>query len=163
MIQPNFINIALAILLTSFFYVGFAALLRWEIKRQYKSILSTAKDIRPKLDDLNNEIKQTEALEDSRVRGVFGRLTITFSTLEFLFFAGITFCRIQLFDHNNSLVVSKDIAFLVAAWLGIKIVGSYQQWSSVVLGRAYYYIFLIGSWVNIGVAIFTGWLLSRLF
>ncbi len=38
---------------------------------------------------------------------------------------------------------------VVGVWLGLKIFGSYQQWTGAVLGRALFYIFLIGSLFNI--------------
>lgn len=41
-------------------------------------------------------------------------------------------------------------------WIALKIFGNYQQWSSVVLGRALFYIFLIGSLFNIILSILLG-------
>jgi hypothetical protein len=34
---------------------------------------------------------------------------------------------------------------LFGAWFAIKIAGNYQYWSDVVLGRARFYVFLLGS------------------
>ena len=38
---------------------------------------------------------------------------------------------------------------IAGGWIALKIFGNFQQWSGVVLGRATFYIFLIGSLVNI--------------
>ena len=50
----------------------------------------------------------------------------------------------------------------VAGWMAIKIIGNYSQWSDYAIGRSTYYVFLIGSILNILIAIIFGLALSLL-
>lgn len=43
----------------------------------------------------------------------------------------------------------KDVVLITGGWIGLKVVGNYENWSDSVIGRSAFYIFLIGSLFNI--------------
>ncbi len=74
------------------------------------------------------------------------------------FFEIIIFGLLSLILLNNDggLIFSQNLLTIIGAWLGIKVIGNYQQWSDPILGRAVFYVFLIGTLVNIFAGIILG-------
>jgi hypothetical protein len=59
--------------------------------------------------------------------------------------------------------IIKTLSLVISGWVALKIFGNFQQWSGAVFGRATFYSFLIGTFLNIGSAILIGWLIVTLF
>jgi len=84
-------------------------------------------------------------------------------SLEFIIFAGLTYLLIKNNYGGSFLEIIKILATFVSGWIALKIFGSYQQWKGTILGRSCFYIFLIGSVLNIALVIFLGWCASLMF
>ena len=82
-----------------------------------------------------------------------GFITKIIGYFESIFFIILTVITFQYSTLNYSFIFS-----VAGVWIGLKIFGSYQQWSGVVLGRATFYIFLIGSILNIMGSIMLGFI-----
>jgi len=83
------------------------------------------------------------------------------SIIEILIFSIIT---IILFIKSIEL----NIIFLILAkyaggWIAIKMIGNYYKWSLFIIGRTSFYIFLIGSILNISLSIALGFYVYTLF
>jgi len=81
---------------------------------------------------------------------------------------------IELFIFSSfsyMLIISKQglehcfvsITTVILGWIALKIFGNYQQWKGPYLGRASYYVFLIGSLLNILLSISLGMLLAFIY
>jgi len=92
-----------------------------------------------------------------------GFLTKIIGYLEIFIFFILTFLLLQ---HNfvlSNLDTIKIIGIVISGWIGLKILGNYQQWSSPVFGRALFYNFFISSLVNITGGIIFGYIFFKFF
>jgi hypothetical protein len=125
-------------------------------------ILETAEDL--KIKNLENE-KYKEALdkefsslgdiEDKKKR--LGFITIIIGVGEVIIFSLLT-----LFLIKNSLDFlggAKYFFSFLGGWLAIKTLGNYQQWAGPIFGRACFYTFFIGTFLNILFSVVLGFLL----
>ena len=90
-------------------------------------------------------------------------LTIIIGYLEIFIFFIFTFILLQ---HNfilSNLDTIKIIGIITSGWIGLKILGNYQQWSNPVFGRALFYNFFISSLVNIAGGIIFGYIFFKFF
>ena len=90
-------------------------------------------------------------------------LTIIIGYLEIFIFFIFTFILLQ---HNfilSNLDTIKIIGIITSGWIGLKILGNYQQWSNPVFGRALFYNFFISSLVNITGGIIFGYIFFKFF
>lgn len=75
-------------------------------------------------------------------------ITFAIGTIETIFFYGITFYLLHILKFSFFETLNY-IFRIYAGWIAIKVIGQYQLWSGELLGRATFYIFLIGSMVNL--------------
>lgn len=95
-----------------------------------------------KNDNFEKEIEGFELIQGKKE--YLGFITKIIGYFEVTFFIVLTVIILKYSPENYIYILS-----VAGAWIGLKIFGSYQQWSGVVLGRATFYIFLIGSIINI--------------
>jgi hypothetical protein len=88
-------------------------------------------------------------------------ITKIISYLELITFALATFLLLNNLNNNSPILI--DLVKFAGAWIAIKTIGSYNQWSGAIFGRAYFYTFFIGSILNIILAISIGYILVFLY
>ncbi|MHB0977844.1 MAG: hypothetical protein ACYC1K_00310 [Minisyncoccota bacterium] len=136
-------------------------------KKLYKKVEATIEEIEK---DNHLDPKEKKCLEDESVpfrlvkkkRKKLWPITTAVSLIELTIFSSLTvllFCQ----DGLDVFQKVKIISITISGWLALKIFGNFQQWSGPVFGRANFYIFLIGSFANIGGAIVLGLLFGNLF
>lgn len=84
-------------------------------------------------------------------------LTKFVSYFESIFVASVAYLSIIHKGLFEGMVMT---LYVIAAWMAIKVFGNYGQWADSVVGRVYYYIFIIGSILNISIAVIVGCALS---
>jgi hypothetical protein len=87
-------------------------------------------------------------------------LNLVIANIEFALIAGSTFVILNKFGDKIDYDFLSRIAFIVLAWMGIKVIGNYGQWKRPIFGRSTFYVFLIGTTANIIVGILAGWILA---
>ena len=110
---------------------------------------------RPKLEE---EIKNFELIKEKKK--YLSLLTSIIGCFELVFF-GCTVASLYFLDGAPETLFGKIQVFIlvISGWFVIKVVGNYQQWSGAVFGRATFYVFLIGSFINILGAVAVGLLI----
>ncbi len=88
--------------------------------------------------------------------------TTIVGALETIVFSGLALLYLKKFGVDPFETVVTMLKF-TAGWIAMKTFGNYQQWSGAVFGRLFFYIFIIGSILNIGLAIVAGYLIAFLF
>lgn len=121
--------------------------------------------IQDSMDDLAKNFENSEMvknfIDNERIpfslvglkRRSLGFITKIVGVIEFLIVFWITVLTVRGdagFPNGITL-----IAATISGWLAIKVIGSYQQWSGPIWGRATFYVFLIGSILNFALAIST--------
>ena len=100
---------------------------------------------------LDKEVNIFYLLEDKK------KEELGFITRIIGWFEAIVFATLAIIIINNSaknvLDIIKFLGIAASGWIALKIFGNYQQWSGAILGRSVFYIFLIGSIINILVAV----------
>ena len=93
--------------------------------------------------------EEIENLDNIKIkRGKLGRITQAIGYFEFIFFAAFVLLAI-LFLRESFVNMFFQLIPIAGGWIALKVFGSYQQWSGAVFGRASFYIFLLGSILNI--------------
>jgi hypothetical protein len=157
------------------FVILFLIICQESIKKIVKSLNEKIKKGIPELESALEKLKNKEIdfkytksefkkekgtfylLEEKKSINDFHFLTKTIGWFEIFFFASTT---IILLKYGKNFIDSFQFLMITAAgWIGLKIFGNYQQWSGKFLGRSVFYIFLIGSIVNILGAIGIGWII----
>jgi hypothetical protein len=82
--------------------------------------------------------------------------------LEIIFFAALTFVLCKYGNLTNIVDGYKIVGVSASAWITLKIFGNYQQWGTPIVGRVLFYIFLIGTIMNISAAVALGYASSLL-
>jgi hypothetical protein len=75
---------------------------------------------------------------------------------ENILFIVLTIVILNFQYENLHLGSIQIIGGFVAGWMTLKIFGNYEQWAGPILGRAQFYIFLIGTVFNILLSILWG-------
>lgn len=88
-------------------------------------------------------------------------ITTIIGAAEILIFAGLTILVIKT-PNLDILEGVNEVGKFSGAWIALKIIGGYRPWTGAVFGRAYFYVFLIGSILNIMFAIIIGWFISTI-
>lgn len=101
---------------------------------------------------LEEETKPFQLLELKKEDLGFITKIIGYLEISIFFYITILLSR----SNTNLLDQTRFIGVAITGWLALKIFGGYQQWSGRVFGRATFYTFLIGSFINIGGAIIIG-------
>jgi hypothetical protein len=109
-------------------------------------------------DKLNQEVKDLRTLEERKRH--LGLLTNLVGALEFGAFHYLTLLKLS--GNSSTLLDGASIITLVFAWVGIKTVGNYQQWAGGNFGRAMFYVFLLGTFINIFLAVLGAYIFSSL-
>jgi len=81
-------------------------------------------------------------------------------SVELLIFGSISFYGVHRPDSVSEYV--RRLLPILAGWIAIKVIGNYSQWSGHILGRATYYIFLLGTLINIGWGLILGAVIAEL-
>ena len=89
-----------------------------------------------------------------------GYITKVVGYFELALFAGLTVLLIKFTGGGSVFMGFREFAILAGGWIALKIFGGYQQWSGAVLGRAYFYNFLVGSIANIMLAAAIGFVFA---
>jgi hypothetical protein len=137
--------------------------LAWLLNRAYKHIETVAEKIAKKFP--NSKVILTE---QGNIRAINLKkaelfyITKIIAHFEFFIFGVATFFLLKPDEQHlqNSIL---SLLTIIAGWMAIKIFGNYGQWSGPILGRATYYLFLLGSFSNIGVGILFGYILTNIF
>ena len=126
-----------------------------------KFTCSLNKKIFSMVDDLKS-ITEAEHLKIEDLKLVRKRLRYITKIISYFETVFIMVVSLLFFKNKGLVEAVMPILTVVAGWMAIKIIGNYSQWSDYTIGRASYYVFLIGSFLNIFIAILCGFLLSFL-
>lgn len=74
-------------------------------------------------------------------------LTCLVSFIEALFYFGLTILFFKEFNFSTENII--HFLQIIGGWLGIKTLGNFGQWADEHLGRASFYLYLIGSLLNL--------------
>ena len=99
---------------------------------------------------VGEEVEDFENIKTKR--GKLGIITKVVGYFEFIFF-GILVLMMTLFFRESFTEAVFQLLPIMGGWIALKVFGNYHQWSGAVFGRASFYIFLLGSVLNIGIAI----------
>lgn len=111
--------------------------------------------------ELQKELDVFELLKLSKDKHTW--LNTLMGNIEFVLFALATVLILTSYNNLFRYDASSRLFIITAGWLGIKIVGNYGQWSGDIYGRATYYMFFLGSILNIGFGIMIGSVLAYIF
>lgn len=133
------------------------------VGRLYKSIKITAIELTEaqenQIASIHKESVDLNTIEEKRKK--LGFITIIVSLIEMAFFMLLTIFFLNHYGFKFFEIVPEFSKFLVG-WIAIKVIGNYGQWSGPILGRATYYTFLIGTFLNIMLATFLAFMLFKL-
>jgi len=146
----NFNLLFLYILISIFWLILSQICARFVTGSLLNKIKSTLKELVKKEElkpnSLDDDLSNLKIIEEKKKSLSF--ITIIIGIIEF-----IIFCLISIFiilkNLNNFLDMPVPFVQVLGGWLAIKTIGNYNQWSSPILGRAYFYTFFIGTMVNI--------------
>lgn len=91
-------------------------------------------------------------------------ITALMSLLEAAIFGAVTFLlfRNSFFRVNSELLDAfKVFGSFLGGWLAIKVLSTHQAWSDAFAGKAYYYISLLGTILNISLGSIAGYIFYR--
>jgi hypothetical protein len=111
-------------------------------------------------DDFKRELANFYVIKQKRKK--LWLFAATIGAFETIVFSCLTVLYLNKFGLDPLRTVVIMIQF-GAGWVAMKTFGNYQQWSGAVFGRLFFYIFIIGSILNIGLAVVLGYLLSFFF
>ncbi len=130
--------------------------LREKVTKHIKSKIEIKEDEKKVLPDLEKKIN--EALVQSiLIRSRSSELrwfTKAVSLIELSVFANLTL--LLFYQAANLLDGVKILGAFLAAWLGIKTLISHHAWPDPFVGKAYYYISLFGTLLNVAAGFFLG-------
>jgi hypothetical protein len=156
--------------------------LSWYIKQQYISSLINKwnEDIQNAAESLYKNIPtkkpagfskekwQKKIKEESIPMALFvgtkkylRHITGYVANLEFFLFLALTVTVFVL--ANGHKQIAPAIFFPAVSWLGIKTFANTRYWAFEVFGRATFYVYFIGSFWNIAIAVITGYLIHLWF
>ncbi len=131
-----------------------------KIKGSFKRLKKYISDSKTNIEELKisgekfkEEIGNFLLLEKKKEE--LGIITCIIGWLEILLFVFLTIALVKI---DNILFVEKFkiLSTIIMGWIALKIFGNYYQWSGTILGRSTFYIFLIGTIINILGAILIG-------
>jgi len=109
--------------------------------------------------DLQREKQLLDSLNISRSSRV-QELAKLIGSVELLIFGSISFYGV--YKPDSASEYARRLLPILAGWIAIKVIGNYSQWSGHILGRATYYIFLLGTLINIGWGLILGAIVAEL-
>lgn len=105
--------------------------------------------------------ESTDLFLISKRREIINYVTIIIGVIEILLFGGLTFILIQ--ENYSFFDIFSKLSNFAAVWIALKIFGNYHQWAGSIFGRIHFYIFFIGSILNILFAILIGQIATEFF
>ncbi len=130
--------------------IGIFCISQYLIKKILDKILTDIKKLAPE-----------EAMEVETRSVMLGYITKIVAILEYLFF--LVLC-VWLFRDNQLSDQEVGVFFkFFAGWLAIKMFPSYNLWSHVKVGKAYFYRSLFGTIILVTFAIFSGFIIIKAF
>ncbi len=96
---------------------------------------------------------------DGASKGGVRNLVKIVGCLEIIFFSILTLCALVKYRHFNF----EELKIAIGAWLTLKVIGNYKQWSDAILGRAIFYVFLLGTMINLILGILVGIMTNMFF
>jgi|GEM_PF-3086078 len=174
MISANSLTIILTIVLGLAAYESLNYLLSILINRAYQHISDSGEELlrdgritRDKfirsadiISDMKKELATLKIIKVKKEK--IGYIMKLIAHVEAIIFFSLGFCLIRR-GHILSMSSASILLALIAGWMAIKIVGNYSQWSGAIFGRATYYLFLLGSFANIGMSFGFGLTVGALF
>lgn len=133
------------------------------VKWLFGKILKTAINLAETKNELHKKAVAKERpslLAVAAKKKELGFITHIIGVAELIIFAIL----MVLLIHEELTFLELISSFLkfVGAWIGIKTLGSYNQWAGAIFGRACFYLFLIGTLLNIIFAVLMGMVLALL-
>jgi hypothetical protein len=134
--------------------MGSQCLVKWIVEKLNNKIKSAIPEIRKKRGKNFSESKfDKEADEFGMIlikKKELHHITEIVSFIEVIVFSFLTIFLVKHFSEEKEwLGIISGLVKFSAGWLALKVFGNYKQWSGAVLGRAYFYVFFIGSIANI--------------
>jgi small-conductance mechanosensitive channel len=127
-------------------------------------------------EELIKEEKTKECLDDSTItkevanlkfikikKEKLGFITKIIGVIEIALFAFLVILLIKKYNNQFSNGLIFDYVKLFGGWIAIKTLGNYGQWSGAVLGRACFYVFLLGTLLNVFFGLLLGIGLAPIF
>lgn len=128
----------------------------------YDKVAETAIELQKKKNTDEGRIKYKESGIDKEADDIkmikekkkeLGFITITVGIFEILGFGFLTVLLLGKYIYAEVFIA---LFKYIGGWIAIKALGNYGQWSGAILGRACFYIFIIGTFLNIISAILLG-------
>jgi len=147
---------------------GAQFLVRKLVGKLNHDILGTFQNLKEYLPEFNKKYKNGQEMAKAflkesynfeliqKKKDTVGYITILIGSFEILFFGALTILLLRYLG-GSVLSIFREITIFAGGWIALKIFGGYQQWSGAVLGRAYFYTFLLGSIINIITAVVIGY------
>lgn len=149
----------LALVFSQLFVRSFLGWLNRQVEQSVpmlKEIADRVKNEGANTDAFKTEIATIQLVKQKRQKlWIFASLI---GAIETFFFIVVTLITLIEFTPNPFEALSIIVKF-VAGWIAMKTIGNYQQWAGAVFGRIYYYIFIVGSLLNIALAVTTGFII----
>ena len=103
--------------------------------------------------ELRKEVSNLRTVKDKKE--LLGFITIVISLIEVIIFSFLLIFLKKEYGQDTFEIVSSFSKFF-GVWVVVKTIGNFGQWSGPNLGRASFYVFLIGTLLNIASAILLG-------
>lgn len=108
-----------------------------------------------KIIKIEEEDSGSEKYIEYRTREL-GYITRIVGWLEIIFFAGLVYFILKYTNISSSLDRVNSFFTIFGGWIFIKTIVNYDQWSHKRAGKAYFYISLFGTFLNILLAVAIG-------
>lgn len=146
------------IIISIYFLIIEQELVRNLIEKLFNRILKTGEELTRKYPENNSLLSEVLNLKafDATKEGL-KLITRLIGALELVIFSFLAFHlinKIPVLDTDSLISTSSSFLKFFGAWLAIKTIGNYGQWSGQVFGRACFYNFFLGTIANIIGAIF---------
>lgn len=105
--------------------------------------------------ELLEEVRNFKKIRKAKDKFDLLRFIIGVLESAFFIFIAIIFLNKEGLGAGFFLIIAKA----AGAWIALKIFGNYSQWKGMIMGRAHFYIFLIGSLLNILFSVIVGGLI----
>ncbi|MCL5960387.1 MAG: hypothetical protein M1358_13950 [Chloroflexi bacterium] len=132
-------------------------IVKFVVDKLFDCVVATAKDLATKQEYEKSTLAQETAnLEPIRAkRKDLGFITTVIGVGEAVVFGSFTLLLAHKYRADFFIEITTLLQSIVL-WVGVKTLGNYGQWSGAVLGRACFYTFLVGTFINIVFAILLG-------
>ncbi len=140
------------ILLSTLGLIASQCIIKCILKNLNKKTKDSLESIRCSDEKLNQSITSFSFSKEVSDKTNF--LTCLVSFIEALFYFGLTILFFKEFNFSTENII--HFLQIIGGWLGIKTLGNFGQWADEHLGRASFYLYLIGSLLNLLFSFFIG-------